>query len=324
MVVLDRLQADGTMQKSTDLSFRLSEQYIIEYHLGQKVCRWFRAVDKERFQSGAVQEWVPKFPQIDRLGELAPCVEYYTLMEGPTGDLQPVTIEVLGVGFGGGDTSGYTSLLVRTLASESSWLNRRHVLLGRLSGRGWHYIANIATAGLGYLAYLKLLKEPEDPSDLENVLAGVDKSFRRVQASSRLLCALAREYEAAREMNFWDLCRNVAAFIEGAFLPDFSVVIEVGEEVGGPLVKEIAVTHLLVELLVAARDCSCRTIKFRSTGGQTIELLADKSLIFDHSVGFHIAKQLGQAHGVQVQQLSPSVVQLEVASRIGLAATPQY
>jgi hypothetical protein len=310
------------MQKSTDLSFRLPEQFLLEYHPEEKTCRWYGLVDPADCQAGYTQAWLPGLLQVEGLGELAPFMEYYTLIEGPSGEPLPATIEVLNTGVQKSD--GFIPLLVRPLISERNWLKRRQMLLGRLSGRGWHYIANIATAGLGYLAYMKLLKHPEDPSDLQNVLAGVDKSFRRVQASSRLLCALAREYEAAREMNFWELCRCVAAFIEGAFLPDFVVTVEVDEDYSGPLVKEISVTHLLVELLCAARECSCRTLKFRSTGGQTIELLADRNLTFDHSVGFQIARQLGRVHGVEVQQVGPSVIRLEIAGRLGLAATPQY
>jgi hypothetical protein len=236
------------------------------------------------------QAVVDVFPRLSELGQLTTKELYYTVIRCALNQVAPAAVQLLEIG-----SKKY--LQADLLTTEAAWLQRRQYLMTRLAARSWHYIANLSTAGMGYLAYLQTM--PEN-SNSKEVLAGVDKSFRRVQDSARLVCDLVRHYDGAREQPFFKLALMMVRFAEGLFLPDFQIEWTQEQENNGIAVKEIALAHLLLELFLMTYEQGCRRLKVQAQGEQGLVVSLDRAILQEQTVTWTILSCLAQKFEVQI------------------------
>jgi len=244
------------------------------------------------------------FPRYERLGQLIPGTDIYTVMAGVDvrGELcfKPVRFNLLHL-LDEHKNEGRL-LVVEEVRAEREFIRRRQHLLSLFAGAGWHYAANLATAGLGYLSFLE---RHFDSNEAQKVVGGIDKALRGVKECTYLVCAMARNHDGSRQIELKEAIELLSRFCKGIFAPDLVVETSRMADCGAyghsrALVSEAPLFHLILELILVVYQQGARKIDFRMVSPQEVIIDLEISIAVSEECGFSVALNLGAAYGIQI------------------------
>jgi hypothetical protein len=268
------------------------------------------------------------FPLLSALGRLMPCCDYYSVMS--TTNLRdekcynPVRLLMFIVP----DESGLERqlLVVAEVRQEREFLKRRLDLLAGKAGAVWHHTANQATAGLGFLGFAEAsLTEVLDGSrslsaDTLAAVRGGGRALNATQESIRVVCALARCHDGAREIGLKEGLEVFSRFSRGMYAPDMRVEVrqandggrEDGEhgasgatvrQAGQVLLPETSLLHLIFELMHVVYLRGGREITWHVLSNREAKMEVGFDISWPEEIGFLIAAAVGRAYGIGVESL---------------------
>lgn len=263
------------------------------------------------------------FPLLSTLGRLMPCWDYYSVMN--TTNLRdekcynPVRLSVFIVP----DERGFERelLVVAEVRREREFLKRRLDLIAGKAGTVWHHTANQGTAGLGFLGFAEatltdvLSGSRSLTADTLVAVRGGERALKSTQENVRVLCALARCHEGARQMGIKEGLDIMARFCKGIYAPDLRVEVGylagepgVSETSGSPvrqdgqvLFPETSLLHLIFELMHVVYLRGGREISWQMVSNREAKMDVGFDISWPEEVGFLIAQAVGRAYGIGVE-----------------------
>jgi hypothetical protein len=267
------------------------------------------------------------FPSLQALGRLMPGHDYYSIMSTTNARAEKCYNPVRLLMFIVPDDSGVERqlLVVAEVRREREFLIRRLDLLAGKAGAVWHYTANQGTAGLGFLGFAEAsLGDVLDGSrslsaDTLTAVRGGGRALKGTQENIRVLCALARCNDGAREIGLKDGIDIFSRFARGMYAPDMRVEVkQINEEdtdgvqeASGPnlrqagqvLLPETSLLHLIFELMHVVYLRGGREITWQVLSNREVKLEVGFDISWPEEIGFLIAVAVGRAYGIGVESL---------------------
>jgi hypothetical protein len=216
-------------------------------------------------------------------------------------------------------------LIVADVRREREFLKRRLDLIATKAGTVWHHTANQGTAGLGFLGYAEAsLTEVLSGSrsltvDTLAAVKGGERAVNCMQENIRVMCALARCHDGARQLGLREGLEIMARFSQGIYAPDLKVLVkepggvkrentEVSETPGSQLrqvdqvlLPETSLLHLIFELMHVVYLRGGREVTWWLASNREAKMEVGLDISWSEEVGFLIAEAVGRAYGIGVE-----------------------
>jgi hypothetical protein len=254
------------------------------------------------------------FPLYQRLGQLIQGHDFYTTMVSVDVRGEPcykpvrfTLLHLLDAQHG-----ERKLLVVDEVRTERELVRRRHYLLSLFAGAGWHYAANLATAGFGYLGFLERHFESEEA---QKVVGGISKALKGVKECTYLVCALAKSHDGSREISLKEAVDLLARFCKGIFAPDLVVTatpFEPSTEQHGHrrgLVNETPLFHLILEIVLMVYKQGVRKVDFNVMSPHQLIIAFEKEVVMRGEFGYAVASNLGVANKMRVSLSNKKEIQ---------------
>jgi len=277
------------------------------------------------------------FPHSLSLGRLVPGIDAYTIMS--TSDLRgencynPVRLSIFTVAHDSGEERHL--LVVADVRREREFLLRRLDLLAGRAGAVWHHTANQATAGLGFLGFVEnclidvLAGEREINADCLQGVKGGARALKWAQENIRVVCALARSNDGAKEVGLVESLEILSRFCRGMYAPDMRIevtqlderaegIAEGGKfaisrrQPGQILLPETPLFHLIFELMHVVYRLGGRDITWNVLTNREVTMEVGFDIAWSTEIGFLIAMSVGRASGIGVEALGKRLVRIVV------------
>jgi len=265
------------------------------------------------------------FPMLHTLGRLMPCWDYYSVMTAANlrdeKCYNPVRLSVFVVP----DERGFERelLVVAEVRREREFLKRRLDLIAGKAGTVWHHTANQGTAGLGFLGFAEgcltefLNGSRSLTADTLAAVRGGERALKGTQENVRVVCALARCHDGARQLGLKEGLEIMARFGMGIYAPDLIVAVRdqqsesgvsetpgsQGRQAGQVVLPETSLLHLIFELMHVVYVRGGREITWQVVSNREARMEVGFDIPWAEEVGFLIAEAVGRAYGIGVESV---------------------
>jgi hypothetical protein len=163
-------------------------------------------------------------------------------------------------------------------------------------------------------------------TDTLAAVRGGERALKGTYESIRVVCALARSHDGAREIGLRDGLELMSRFSRGIYAPDMKVEVGLVPEGSGVqgasgttvrqsaqvLLPETSLLHLIFELMHVVYLRGGREITWQVLSNREAKMEVGFDISWSEEIGFLIAVAVGRAYGIGVESVGKRSVRCVV------------